>query len=708
MRIRDPDHPDIIIDDPLIIRKKLTSYWSNLGTGNQQRDHEELKEAVESLKLQPPTPGALSTITLNKTFLRSALSKLRNGKATGKDNIPGEFLKHGGQVLENALVDLFAKIKVCEKIPSEWYEGIVKPLHKDGNKECLNNYRGITISSIVYKLLVTIIEDQAIDYVEDENLLGEFQGAFRRHRRCEDQIFNLKGICTIRKSKKQKTYLAFLDVSKAFDTVDRDKLFLHLWNCGIQGKAWCLINMLYARVDNKVIFGPFESDMYEVQNGVKQGCVLSPLLFNLVVADFDSMLQCEEGVTVGDTKIRGLYYADDIVLFAKDELKLQDMLNVANVFAKNWNLTFNDKKSQVLIIGKRLSEKQWYIGEMTIKETKYYKYLGIIINRQLKDNDHFTVHIESKAKKLNSYVRYTLANHLDINRVQFGNAMWHNAVLPSLTHASAVWFESTKKSANKLKSIQYQLAKAVLKLRCMPASTSTIAELGWLPISDYLNISRIAYFCHLHKMEPNRLPRIIFNELDKLYRNNTDTAFNYIGNIRDILVKEGLDHMFDNPESCNTKTFKSFVTANYQCRFNNDIMQASSLKYFCMVKENTFMSSYLQSRGCFKGVQLKFKLRNGVSGLGEDLLRQKRGTGMCGHCGCFESLKHFLFFCPAYNSVRIELYKNLRFTCDTNIYNMFIQNFDFAICMLLGDHDDVLNGHSIKCLTDMWRIRDSF
>jgi hypothetical protein len=271
---------------------------------------------------------------------------LKNGKATGVDHIPGEFLKNGGLPIQHALLDLFNKIKLLEKIPEEWYEGIVKPLYKEGNRELLNNYRGITISSIVYKVLVTIIEDQVMAFVENHDLLGDHQGAFRKGRRCEDHIFTLKGICTIRKTKKQKTYLAFLDVSKAFDTVNRHMLFLHMWDQGIQGKAWNLVRMLYAKVDNKVIFGPFESDIYEVTNGVKQGCVLSPCLFNLVIADFDSMLNGHGGVDVGARRVNALYYADDIVLFADNEDNLQDMLQIADCFAQKWGLKFNEKKSK--------------------------------------------------------------------------------------------------------------------------------------------------------------------------------------------------------------------------------------------------------------------------------------------------------------------------------------------------------------------------
>ena len=103
-------------------------------------------------------------------------------------------------------------------------------------------------------------------YIEHRNLLGETQGAFRNGCRCEDHILTLKGLCSIRKAKKLKTYLGFIDVSKAFDTLNRNVLFNHIWQSGIQGKAWQMVHMLYKQVDNKVIFGEFESDVYQVLN----------------------------------------------------------------------------------------------------------------------------------------------------------------------------------------------------------------------------------------------------------------------------------------------------------------------------------------------------------------------------------------------------------------------------------------------------------
>ena len=149
------------------------------------------------------------------------------------------------------------------------------------------------------------------------------------------------------------------------------------------------------------------------------------------------------------------------------------MLSVANKFALKWNLRFNSNKSQVMIIGKKLSNKKWALGDLLLNETNSYKYLGVVINRQLKDSTHINKHLADKSKKHQCYLRHSLANHLDINRVQFGSTLCQKAIIPSLTHAAGVWFGSA--SSNKqLSSSQYKLAQGVLKLKCKPSKLAML------------------------------------------------------------------------------------------------------------------------------------------------------------------------------------------------------------------------------------------
>ena len=127
----------------------------------------------------------------------------------GYDEIPNEFLKYGGKAMLSSLVDLFTAISDFEQIPSDWQNGIIKPIHKSGSLFELDNYRGITLSSNVYKVFSKVIEEKIVSYLEDNNILGESQGAFRKNRRLEDHVFTLQGICSLQK-KEEKEYLSRL------------------------------------------------------------------------------------------------------------------------------------------------------------------------------------------------------------------------------------------------------------------------------------------------------------------------------------------------------------------------------------------------------------------------------------------------------------------------------------------------------------------
>ena len=101
-----------------------------------------MHEKLTLLETKPPLCDSLHSIAFDDIVLKSALSKLKNGKAIGIYNIPNEFLKNGGLIFQNALLHLFNKIKLIEQIPEDWFEGIVKPLYKDVSCEVLSNYNG--------------------------------------------------------------------------------------------------------------------------------------------------------------------------------------------------------------------------------------------------------------------------------------------------------------------------------------------------------------------------------------------------------------------------------------------------------------------------------------------------------------------------------------------------------------------------------------
>ena len=340
---------------------------------------------------------------------------------------------------------------------------------------------------------------------------------------------------------------------------------------------------------------------------------------------------------------------------------------------------------------------------MKICETKTYKYLGIIINRQLTDTDHIKQHLSKKVKKMEGYIRYTLASHMDINRVNFGMTIWDKVILLSISHAAPVWFNDTASNKKALLSFQNECARAILKLKTMPARMGLLAELGWLPITDKLDIDRIKYFEHLQKMDNRRLPKVIFNLVK-----TTSPTCRYLRNIKNIMEEQGMDYMFENDELLNTATFTKAVHDTHKINFHSTIEKYNSLKLFCRLLPESCISEcspYLRSKsGSFYAKHLKLKMRTGTLGLGEDLLIQKRGSGLCPLCGAFETVKHFIFTCLHYSSIRKDMYDKL-LAYDVNAFNMFISNFDFATSRVLGSHDNHYNEHFLLFLENAWTLR---
>ncbi len=503
--------------------------------------------------------------------------------------------------------------------------------------------------------------------------------------------------------KKQKTFIGFLDLSKAFDSVDRDQLFNSLYDIGIQGKVFSLIRALYEKVDSRVIFGSFESDTFEVVAGVKQGCILSPCLFNLVMLDLERMLSNCQGITVGNKKVQGLFYADDITLIANSKEDLSDMLSVTDKFGKKWGLSFNDSKSQIMVIGQKTNTNiRWMLGDKALKETNSYKYLGVIISRRLNDSLHISKHLSEKADNLASYIRFTLSTNLDVQRCQLGNTLWHNVALPALSHASGIWFNNSNTTSKCLNSAQYKCAKAILKLHSMPARIATLRDLNWLPISDHLNVSRLKYFYHLCSLDKSRFTRFIFDALWDQYTSGVNEPFPYFTSIRDIFINLGIDHIFSIEQKSCTKSIQSLATDLAKNRFNNEIQDYSSLELYQSLMCDESLVTYTQSHR-FKPVQLKFIIRTGTLGLGADLRRQHRGDGLC-KCGNFESLKHFIFVCPLYNSTRLKMYKAIH-NVNNDMLSDILANWDVGIAVFLGDHDNVFNDIFLTFMDEAWHIR---
>ena len=263
----------------------------------------------------------------------------------------------------------------------------------------LDNYRGICIGSTIGKIFTCIIGQRLYKLVENENWLGEIQGGFREDRATTDNIYIVNQIIEMTRKKKEKLYIAFIDLRKAFDRVWRKGMWKKLKALGIDGKFINIVKNLYQNTKKKVktIHGYTEWVEYDI--GVKQGCVLSPLLFSIYMMDMGKRLEeLGIGYSIENEILPGIFFADDIVIMAKTKEELMKQIEVIEEYNKKWKLETNMEKSKILIIGGndkgemiiKIGERE--IGKMEI--TNWAKYLGVKFGNKNSFKIHKTKNLE--------------------------------------------------------------------------------------------------------------------------------------------------------------------------------------------------------------------------------------------------------------------------------------------------------------------------
>ena len=274
------------------------------------------------------------------------MKAIKNGKSCGTDGILGEFIKFGGEVLREALVKLFQEVLETGEIPKEWKRSRITLVHKGGGKprEEIGNYRPIAVVNVMAKVFGHIINNKIMSWIEERKVLGEEQNGFRRGRGGLENVLVIREIIDRNKKMGKELYLTFLDLEKAYDTVDRKKLLELLLKIGVDENVVRVIRGLYEDNQVKFTLGNISTGWLKNNVGVRQGCVLSPTLFNLYLEELLVRIRkTGKGVKVGDSTLGCLAYADDIVLMTENKADMEELLRIAEGYGKEWNIRYSEK-----------------------------------------------------------------------------------------------------------------------------------------------------------------------------------------------------------------------------------------------------------------------------------------------------------------------------------------------------------------------------
>jgi len=449
---------------------------------------------------------------------------LKNNKAAGDDGIVAELLKHLGPKSLGELTRIIQDIWTTEKLPESWKNALIVPLHKKGDKTDVNNYRGISLVQVTYKILSATILKRVQEQLEHK--IGEYQAGFRPNRSCSEQIFNLKTILKLRHTRRQPTICTFVDFQKAYDSIDRHSLFQILDEYGLDRKTQSLIKQTLTDTTSQVKFMGEKSEKFQITTGVRQGDGLSPLLFNLaldkVMREWQQTLKDQKHwkplkISRKKIEVSCLAFADDLAILA--ETKQQAIIQIENLkeCAAKIGLQISFPKTKVMSNLCDLQSLKTKFG--TIEKVSEFRYLGEILEPSGKEGRAQ----EARMQKMKRAFGRT-QNVYNKKCISYPTKLRHyNAVIkPEVLYASET-LDLNKKGA--LENILKEERKIVRKI-LGPKLTDDGYRLQSRTKTEQLsNLAadirkrRLKFYGHIHRLPDHRLTKKLLEATEILKAN---------------------------------------------------------------------------------------------------------------------------------------------------------------------------------------------
>jgi hypothetical protein len=356
---------------------------------------------LPQLSLSHELTSALGNVLFSEVDIAERLSSLDTSKSIGLDGIHPHVLRECAEELAKPLAMIFTRSLSTSSLPNVWRRANVTPIFKKGSRIEPSNYRPISLTSIVCKLMESIIRDSIMIHLCVNNLLTPQQHGFVPKKACSTNLIEKVDIVTSLMKDKKPVDIVFFDFSKAFDKVPHGRLVSKLQSLGIQGQLLGWIAAFLEGREQRVVLGNHVSEWAHVTSGVPQGSVLGPTLFAAYINDLPNLL----------TNICKLY-ADDLKIIAKvesevDTRSLQDDIDKVASWCDKWLMELNTEKCKVMNVSgnEQLGKERQYSllkpnGErISIKQTTEERDLGIIITPDFKFSSQAS-HAASKANSI--------------------------------------------------------------------------------------------------------------------------------------------------------------------------------------------------------------------------------------------------------------------------------------------------------------------
>jgi len=489
---------------------------------------------------QQPIQESLSELPTMEEVSK-AISKTKSNKAAGPDGIPAEVYKYGGIKLKKTLHHLIIKMWTEEEIPSEWKNAnIVKIYKRKGDRSECGNYRGISLLSTAGKILSGILNMRLQTIAE--SILPESQSGFRPGRGTTDMIFSVRQLQEKCIEQNKPLYMAFIDITKAFDTVARELLWDILTRSGCPAKFVKMVRLMHEQMTATVLVNKGDSNPFNVTTGVKQGCLKAPTLFSIFIAvvlhivhpriptrineityRFDGKLfnlpRLKAKTKVSKTAVVEFQYADDNAIAAQSPQDLQTVLDAFHFAYTQLGLKINTKKTQVMF---QAAPKDTVrapptikLGDTILEKVDNFSYLGSIISSNANVDAEINHRIQQAAAAFGK-LRSRVFQDRDI-RIDTKLKVYRAIVITTLLYGSETW-TTYRRHIAALEKFHQRCLRRMMNIKWQDKKTniSVLEQAATSSVESIIVKNQLRWVGHVTRMEDCRLPKqMLYSELSE-------------------------------------------------------------------------------------------------------------------------------------------------------------------------------------------------
>ena len=407
-----------------------------------------------------PEEVQLDTVHFSPHAVMRAIARIKPSTSPGPDGLPASVLRKLAPCISSPLSAMFSSFLSVGKVPSQWKTAIVTPVYKKGISSDCANYRPISLTCVVCKIMERIIACEVLAYARKNKLLSKSQHGFLSRRSTATNLLECLNDWTVSIKHKFSSDIIYIDYAKAFDSVCHNKLICKLSALGIRGSLLDWIKSFLSDRRQVTRVGQFYSSSRPITSGVVQGSCIGPLLFVLYINDLTNVL--------GDA-VECKLFADDVKLYtairtSADQTRLQEALDRVVLWSDSWQLNISAKKCAKLTVGSHTlsMHKDYSLCGKKVSNVREYQDLGITIDQGLKFKTHIHT-VVAKARQRASLILKCFSSR-DPNLLMRAFSVY---VRPILEYASCTWSPTAVGLIDLLESVQRRFTKCLTGCRTL-------------------------------------------------------------------------------------------------------------------------------------------------------------------------------------------------------------------------------------------------